>query len=320
MAENSSIQTQLFEESRPRRGFKYFARRFSRDRRAMVGLVIVIVFCLAALLGDLAAPYDPQAQAFELLESPTLGHPLGTDNVGRDLLSRIISGTRISMVVGLSTVALAAAVGIVLGVAAGYYGGWIDMVVMRAIDVLWAFPNFILAVMLVAIFGLGLSNVIVAIALAYVDDFARIIRSMVLVLKRRRFRHCRQGHGRVQPQNDVQAHLPERDASGHRSGQRVHSGRYSGRGGPDLPGSGRLATDAHVGLYSQRRQAFLHPGVVARNIPGRGYHAGGAGGQLRRRRNPRHQRRTRIWAGRNNLTYESRARRSCRLIEYPVCV
>ncbi len=183
MAENSSIQTQLFEESRPRRGFKYFARRFSRDRRAMVGLVIVIVFCLAALLGDLAAPYDPQAQAFELLESPTLGHPLGTDNVGRDLLSRIISGTRISMVVGLSTVALAAAVGIVLGVAAGYYGGWIDMVVMRAIDVLWAFPNFILAVMLVAIFGLGLSNVIVAIALAYVDDFARIIRSMVLVLK-----------------------------------------------------------------------------------------------------------------------------------------
>lgn len=87
------------------------------------------------------------------------------------------------MVVGISTVALAAVVGIVLGVAAGYYGGWIDMVVMRAIDVLWAFPNFILAVMLVAIFGLGLQNVIVAIALAYVDDFARIIRGMVLVLK-----------------------------------------------------------------------------------------------------------------------------------------
>lgn len=149
----------------------------------MVGLVIVAVFCLAALLGDLASPYDPQAQNYELLESPSLAHPLGTDNVGRDLLSRIIVGARISMVVGLSTVALAAVVGIVLGVAAGYYGGWIDMVVMRAIDVLWAFPNFILAVMLVAIFGLGLQNVIVAIALAYVDDFARIIRGMVLVLK-----------------------------------------------------------------------------------------------------------------------------------------
>ena len=185
MAEDSSgsIQAQLEEQSRPRRGFKYFARRFSRDRRAMIGLVIVVVFCLAALLGELITPYDPQSQNYELLESPSLAHPLGTDNVGRDLLSRIIVGARISMVVGLSTVALAAAVGVVLGVAAGYYGGWIDMVVMRAIDVLWAFPNFILAVMLVAIFGLGLQNVIVAIALAYVDDFARIIRGMVLVLK-----------------------------------------------------------------------------------------------------------------------------------------
>ena len=185
MAEDrsNSIQAQLEEQSRPRRGFRYFARRFSRDRRAMVGLVIVVAFCLAALLGDLASPYDAQSQNYELLAAPSLAHPLGTDNVGRDLLSRIIVGARISMVVGLSTVALAAAVGIVLGVAAGYYGGWVDMVVMRAIDVLWAFPNFILAVMLVAIFGLGLSNVIVAIALAYVDDFARIIRGMVLVLK-----------------------------------------------------------------------------------------------------------------------------------------
>ncbi len=183
MAENTSIQAQLEEQSSPRRGFKYFARRFARDRRAMVGLVIVVLFSLIAILGDLASPYDPQAQSFELLESPTLGHPLGTDNVGRDLLSRIIVGARISMLVGISTVALAAAAGIVLGVVAGYYGGWIDMVVMRFIDVLWAFPNFILAVMLVAIFGLGLSNVIVAIALAYVDDFARLIRGMVLVLK-----------------------------------------------------------------------------------------------------------------------------------------
>ena len=183
MAEDSSIQAQLEEQSRPRRGLRYFARRFSRDRRAMVGLVIVVLFSLAALLGDLASPYDAQAQNYELLEPPSFAHPLGTDNVGRDLLSRIIVGARISMVVGISTVALAAAVGIVLGVAAGYYGGWVDMVVMRAIDVLWAFPNFILAVMLVAIFGLGLSNVIVAIALAYVDDFARIIRGMVLVLK-----------------------------------------------------------------------------------------------------------------------------------------
>ncbi len=185
MAQNT-IQVEL--EDRPnRRGIRYFARRFARDKRAMLGLVIVILFALSALLGRLAAPYDPDAQAYELLAAPTFSHPLGTDNLGRDLLSRIIVGARISMVVGLSTVALAAVIGIVLGVAAGYYGGWMDMIVMRLIDVLWAFPNFILAVMLVAIFGLGLANVIVAIALAYVDDFARVIRGMVLALREEDF-------------------------------------------------------------------------------------------------------------------------------------
>ena len=182
-----TIQADLEGQRENRRSIRYFARRFRRDKRAMVGLVIIIIFILCALLGRLAAPYDPDAQDYELLAAPTIGHPLGTDNVGRDVLSRIIVGARISMVVGLSTVILAAVVGIVLGVAAGYYGGWMDMLVMRLIDILWAFPNFILAVMLVAIFGLGLANVIVAIALAYVDDFARVIRGMVLMLKEEDF-------------------------------------------------------------------------------------------------------------------------------------
>ncbi len=182
-----TIQAELEGQRENRRSLRYFARRFRRDKRAMVGLVIVILFLVCALLGRFAAPYDPESQNYELLAAPTLQHPLGTDNVGRDVLSRIIVGARISMVVGISTVLLAAGVGIILGVAAGYYGGWIDMVVMRIIDILWAFPNFILAVMLVAIFGLGLVNVIVAIALAYVDDFARVIRGMVLMLKEEDF-------------------------------------------------------------------------------------------------------------------------------------
>ncbi len=187
MAQQQTIGADL-EEARPnRRGIRHLARRFARDKRAMLGAVIVAAFAVSALLGQLIAPYDASAQAYELLEPPTLSHPLGTDNLGRDLLSRIIVGARVSMIVGISTVVLAAAVGIVLGVAAGYYGGWIDMIVMRMIDVLWAFPNFILAVMLVAIFGLGLANVIVAIALAYVDDFARVIRGMVLMLKEEDF-------------------------------------------------------------------------------------------------------------------------------------
>ncbi|MCZ6745475.1 MAG: ABC transporter permease, partial [Alphaproteobacteria bacterium] len=106
---------------------------------------------------------------------------------GRDLLSRLLAGTRISLFVGVSTVAIALVAGICLGVSAGYFGGWIDTIIMRYIDLQWAFPNFILAVYLVAIFGTGLGNVIVAISLAFIDDFARIVRGMVLTIREEQY-------------------------------------------------------------------------------------------------------------------------------------
>ena len=112
---------------------------------------------------------------------------MGTDDLGRDLLSRLIYGTRISLFVGISTVAIALAVGVFLGLLAGYLGGFVDTVIMRYIDLQWAFPNFIIAVYLVAVFGTGLSNVIVAISLAYVDDFARLTRGMVLSIKQEQY-------------------------------------------------------------------------------------------------------------------------------------
>ncbi|MDR7435781.1 MAG: ABC transporter permease, partial [Armatimonadota bacterium] len=129
------------------------------------------------------APYDPAAQGQEMLLPPSLKHPLGTDDLGRDLLSRIIFGSRVSLFVGITTVLLAATFGVSLGLIAGFYGRWVDMLVMRYIDLQWAFPNFIIAVGLVAIFGTGLVNVIVAITLAFLDDFARITRGMVLAIR-----------------------------------------------------------------------------------------------------------------------------------------
>lgn len=185
------------DQGRPnRRSFRIYARRFARDKRAMFGVVVLVMFVVAAGYTQLVdldedygvglippLPYDPQAQAYELLEPPSLAHPLGTDNLGRDLLSRLIAGARVSMIVGLFGLTLAGLVGIPLGVLAAYYGGWVDMIVMRYIDIQWAFPNFIIAVMLVGIFGLGLQNVIMAIFLAYIDDFARVIRGMVLAIK-----------------------------------------------------------------------------------------------------------------------------------------
>ena len=157
------------------------------DKKALVGIVILAIFGVAALLGPLIAPYDPTAMDYDFLAPPSWQHPLGTDDLGRDLLSRIIVGAQISLFVGVSTVTLALVVGVALGVLAGYMGGWVDHIIMRYIDLQWAFPNFIIAVYLVAVFGTGLANVIVAISLAFVDDFARIARGMVLSVKQEQY-------------------------------------------------------------------------------------------------------------------------------------
>ncbi len=159
----------------------------ARDKKALVGLIVLCGLTLAAILAPLIAPYDPNAMDYEMIEGPSLVHWLGTDDLGRDLLSRLIYGAQISLFVGFSTVAIALVAGVFLGVAAGYFGGWIDAIIMRYIDLQWAFPNFIIAVYLVAVFGTGLSNVIVAISLAFVDDFARIARGMVLTIREEQY-------------------------------------------------------------------------------------------------------------------------------------
>ncbi len=162
-------------------------RHIARDKKALVGLIVLTVMTLAAVLAPFVAPYDPTAMDFEMIGEPSWAHPLGLDDLGRDLLSRLIHGGRISLFVGTSTVLMALVAGIVLGVSAGYYGGWLDTIIMRYIDLQWAFPNFIIAVYLVAVFGTGLSNVIVAISLAFIDDFARIVRGMVLTIKEEQY-------------------------------------------------------------------------------------------------------------------------------------
>ena len=151
--------------------------------KAKVGLFILTIFLLVAIFASLLAPYDPNEMSMDMMSEPSFQHLLGTDDLGRDLLSRIIWGTQVSLFVGFITVAISMIVGVFLGVWAGYYGGWIDMIIMRYIDLQWAFPNFIIAVYLVAVFGTGLLNIIIAISLAFLDDFARVARSMVLTIK-----------------------------------------------------------------------------------------------------------------------------------------
>lgn len=164
-----------------------FFREIIRDKKALFGLIVLSIFVFFALFAQWVAPHDPNAMQFDLLIPPNLTHPLGTDDLGRDLLSRVIHGTQISLFVGISTVVIALVLGVAMGLAAGFYGGWIDYIIMRYIDLQWAFPNFIIAVYLVAVFGAGLLNIIVAISLAFLDDFARIARSMVLTIKEEQY-------------------------------------------------------------------------------------------------------------------------------------
>jgi peptide/nickel transport system permease protein len=154
-----------------------------RDKKALLGLLILTVIIFGAIFAPFITPYDPNAHDFAFLEAPSGTHILGTDDLGRDLFTRIIYGARISLFVGLVTVVTSMVIGVLLGLLAGYYGGWIDNLIMRYIDLQWAFPNFIIAVYLVAVFGTGLSNVIVAVTLAFLDDFARIARGMALTIR-----------------------------------------------------------------------------------------------------------------------------------------
>lgn len=171
-------------ESRARHAW---LRQLLRDKKAAASAVVLLVLIFTAVFAEFLVPYDPNAMDYEMMVTPSISHPLGTDDLGRDLFSRIIQGTRISLFVGVSTVAISLVLGVLMGLAAGYYGGWIDMIIMRYIDIQWAFPNFIIAVYLVAVFGAGLSNIIVAISLAFLDDFARLTRGMVLTLKESQF-------------------------------------------------------------------------------------------------------------------------------------
>jgi peptide/nickel transport system permease protein len=178
--------TALTTARRQSSGFRLL-RRLRSERKVIAGLIIIALLALVAIFGPALAPYHPDADDFGILQAPSLEHPMGTDSFGRDLLSRLIIGTRVSFSVGFLAAVVALAIGGTLGLMAGYYGRWVDSVISRAVDLLWAFPVIILAVALVAIFGAGFRNVVIAIAVAYVDDFARIVRGETLSLREQDF-------------------------------------------------------------------------------------------------------------------------------------
>jgi peptide/nickel transport system permease protein len=159
-------------------------QQFRRSQVGLVGAALVCGFLLVTAGAHLLAPYDPVATDFaNVLAPPSWQHPFGTDDIGRDILSRVIHGSRISLYAGLLTVALALAVGLPLGLVAGFLGGRVDDLLMRAIEVILSFPTLVLALGITAVLGPKLTHALFAIAIVFVPHFARLIRGQVLSVK-----------------------------------------------------------------------------------------------------------------------------------------
>lgn len=156
----------------------------SRNRLTIWGLSIVLLMTVAAVAAPYIAPYDfDTVNVAERLQGPSAEHLLGTDQFGRDILSRMLYGARVSLVVGFGGVAIALVVGVFMGAVAGYYGGWIDEGLMRVMDILFAFPYIVLAVALLAMWGPSLRNIILVIGITRIPQFARVARGSVLSIK-----------------------------------------------------------------------------------------------------------------------------------------
>jgi peptide/nickel transport system permease protein len=162
--------------------WRRMARALTRNHLVLAGLVMVVGLMLVAVLAGLIAPYDPIANNLRAREQPPSSYYFfGTDRFGRDVFSRVIHGSRISLLVALVSVALSASVGVLLGLVSGYYGGWIDNLVGRLMDAIFSFPALLLAIGVAAMLGPGLNNAIVAIAVVYAPLFGRVVRGPVLV-------------------------------------------------------------------------------------------------------------------------------------------
>lgn len=165
-----------------------FWHRFKKNRLAVIGGIIVLMLFTIAVLAPFIAPYNPDAiNVKHVLEPPSLAHPFGTDDLGRDILSRVIYGSRISLAVGFVAVGIATLIGIILGALSGYYGGWTDTIVMRFVDIMLAIPTFFLILAVIAMLEPSIWNIMIVIGVTSWMGVSRLVRAEFLSLKEREF-------------------------------------------------------------------------------------------------------------------------------------
>lgn len=171
-------------------GLTRFVRRSGliQNRQGLVGLVITAIFLVVAIFAEAIAPYSPEAIRAELsLQPPNAQHLLGTDEYGRDVFSRVVHGARVSLMVCVISVGICSVFGLLLGVAAGYFGGWADLVIMRVVDALFAFPVVLLAIAVVAVLGPGLENATIALGIIFTPAYARVARAAALMVMQEQY-------------------------------------------------------------------------------------------------------------------------------------
>ena len=179
--ENEKIKAEADDIRTP---FKEFIRKFKKQKTALAAFAFIILLVVIAFISYSVVPYGINEYDYNaIMQAPSAQHWFGTDEFGRDLFSRILCGTRISLSVGLLSVTIGAVLGTILGLLGGYYGGLLDSIIMRICDVLFAFPGIILAIAIVAILGSGLYNVVIAVAVFSTPTFARLVRSTTLSYK-----------------------------------------------------------------------------------------------------------------------------------------
>jgi len=173
------------EQNIPSRNFtRIILRKLVQKRSAQVGFAIILVLVICGIFGPWITPHDPFLIQSEVrLSPPSLQHPFGTDEQGRDLFSRIIYGSRYTILVMLVTTSIASIIGIAIGLPSAYYGGWFDNLVMRIMDVMLGFPYIMLIIAIVAVIGPSLVNAMIAIGVAYIPDYARLARSSIIAVK-----------------------------------------------------------------------------------------------------------------------------------------
>ena len=182
MAEVSAPSVVAARPARTRSEWRRATRTLTRNRLVLAGLIMVAGLILIAALAGLIAPYDPIANNVRAaLQPPSSYYYFGTDRFGRDVFSRVIYGSRLTLLVAISSVAISVVIGVALGLVSGYYRGWVDNLIGRVMDVFFSFPALLLAIGVAAMLGPGLSNAIVAIAVVYAPVFGRVIRGPVLV-------------------------------------------------------------------------------------------------------------------------------------------